>query len=142
MQAKVTWLNDVTFVGESGSGHALIMDGAPDAGGRNIGIRPMEAVLIGMGGCAAFDVVTILKKSRSAVRQCWVELNAQRANDVPKVFTHITMHFVVEGRGMKDKQVERAVNLSAKKYCSATAMIEKTAVVDVTYEVRNEDLPV
>ena len=141
MQAKVTWLNDVTFVGESGSGHALIMDGAPDAGGRNIGIRPMEAVLIGMGGCAAFDVVTILKKSRSAVRQCWVELNAQRADDVPKVFTHINMHFVVEGRAMKDKQVERAVNLSAKKYCSATTMIEKTAVVDVTYEVRNEDLP-
>ena len=141
MQAKITWLDDVTFVGESGSGHALIMDGAPDAGGRNIGIRPMEAVLIGMGGCAAFDVVTILKKSRSAVRQCWVELNAQRADDVPKVFTHITMHFVVEGRAMKDKQVERAVNLSAKKYCSATAMIEKTAVVDVTYEVRNEDLP-
>ena len=126
MQAKVTWLNDVTFVGESGSGHALVMDGAPDAGGRNIGIRPMEAVLIGMGGCAAFDVVTILKKSRSAVRQCWVELNAQRADDVPKVFTHITMHFVVEGRAIKDKQVERAVNLSAKKYCSATTTVSYT----------------
>ena len=83
MQAKVTWLNDVTFVGESGSGHALVMDGSPDAGGRNIGIRPMEAVLIGMGGCAAFDVVTILKKSRAAVRQCWVELRAQRATTYP-----------------------------------------------------------
>ena len=141
MQAKVTWLNDVTFVGESGSGHALVMDGSPDAGGRNIGIRPMEAVLIGMGGCAAFDVVTILKKSRAAARQCWVELRAQRADDIPKVFTHISMHFVVQGSAMKDNQVERAVNLSAKKYCSATAMIEKTAVIDVSYEVRNEDPP-
>ena len=141
MQAKVTLLYDVTFAGESGSGHTLVIDGSPDAGGRNIGIRPMEAMLIGMGGCAAFDVVTILKKSRAAVRQRWVELHAQRADDIPMVFTHISMHFVVQGPAMKDSQVERAVNLSAKKYCSAMAITEKTAVIDVSYEVRNEDLP-
>ena len=116
----------------------LVMDGSPDAGGRNIGIRPMEAVLIGMGGCAA---PTSSQSSRSRLPQDGAGLSPLSADDVPKVFTHITMHFVVEGRAMKDKQVERAVNLSAKKYCSATAMIEKTAVVDVTYEVRNEDLP-
>ena len=98
MQAKVTWLNDVTFVGESGSGHALVMDGSPDAGGRNIGIRPMEAVLMDMGGCAAFDVVESSRNPRLPSRRCWVELRAQRADDIPKVFTHISMHFVSKGR--------------------------------------------
>ena len=141
MQAKVTLLYDVTFAGESGSGHTLVIDGSPDAGGRNIGIRPMEAMLIGMGRCAAFDVVTILKKSRVAVRQCWVELHAQRADDIPMVFTHISMHFVVQGPAMKDSQVDRAVNLSEKKYCSAMAMTKKTTVIDVSYDVRNEDPP-
>ena len=128
MQARVKWLEGVAFVGESGSGHSVVLDGDPDHGGRNIGIRPMEAMLIGAGACSAFDVVSILKKSRQAVSDCVVELDAKRADDVPKVFTDIDMNFVVTGRALSEKSVARAVRLSAEKYCSATAMLQAGGV--------------
>jgi putative redox protein len=139
MKARIKWIEDVAFVGESGSGHAIVLDGAADAGGRNLGVRPMEAVLIGMGTCAAYDVVTILRKGRNNLTDCEVHLEATRADEIPKVFTTVHMRFVVSGKELKDAAVNRAVSLSAEKYCSATAMIEKTAKVTFDYEVR--DLP-
>ena len=117
------------FVGESGSGHAVVLDGAPEAGGRNLGVRPMEMLLIGLGGCTAFDVVMILKRSREPVTDCVVEMEADRAETEPKVFTRIQMRYRISGRGLDPKKVERAVNLSAEKYCSATAMLAKTAQI-------------
>lgn len=126
-------------MGESASGHALIMDGPPEGGGRNIGIRPMEMLLLGMGGCTAYDVVHILKKSREAVTDCVVELEAQRATVEPKVFTAIHAHYIVSGRGLKETAVQRAVALSADKYCSASIMLGKTAVMTHDYEIREAD---
>lgn len=128
MQATVKWLDGVAFVGESGSGHSVVMEGPPDHGGRNVGIRPMEMILIGLGGCAAFDVMSILRKSRQQVVDCRVELAAERADAVPAVFTKITMKFVVSGRQLKESQVARAVSLSADKYCSASIMLEQAGV--------------
>ena len=133
MRARIEWLDEVSFEAQSGSGHRLILDGAPEHGGRNAGMRPMEAVLIGMGACSAFDVVSILKKARQAVSDCVVELEAERAETPPKVFTRVRMRFVVSGTGLKRAAVERAVNLSADKYCSATAMLRPT--VDIRHEV-------
>ena len=133
MKAKVKWLGEVCFEAESGSGHRLLLDGAPEHGGRNAGLRPMEAVLIGMGACSAFDVVAILKKARQAVSDCVVELEAERAESAPKVFTQVRMRFVVSGKGLRPAAVERAVALSAEKYCSATAMLRPT--VDIRHEV-------
>jgi putative redox protein len=135
MKARVKWIEQVTFVGESGSGHAVIMDGAPDSGGRNLGVRPMEMLLIGLGGCSAFDVVMILKRGREPVTDCVVELDADRAETDPKVFTAIRMRYIVTGRGLDPKKVERAVALSAEKYCSATAILEKTAQITHTVEI-------
>ena len=123
------------FVGEAGSGHAVVIDGPPEAGGRNAGIRPMELVLTGLGACTAFDVVSILKKSRQHVSDCRAELEAERAEDVPKVFTRIHIHFVVEGRGLKTVAVERAVKLSADKYCSATLMLRDTVEITHDFEI-------
>lgn len=123
-------------MGESETGHAVIMDGAPEAGGRNIGMRPMEMLLIGAGGCSSFDVVTILKKARQPITDCFVELSAERADEIPKVFTNIHMHFVVSGKGLNPVQVEKAVKLSAEKYCSASIMLGKTAVMTHDYEIR------
>ena len=123
------------FVGEAGSGHAVVIDGPPEAGGRNAGIRPMELVLTGLGACTAFDVVSILKKSRQHVSACRAELEAERAEDVPKVFTRIHIHFVVEGRGLKTVAVERAVKLSADKYCSATLMLRDTVEITHDFEI-------
>ena len=137
MQARVKWIGDVAFVGESGSGHGIVLDGAPEAGGRNLGVRPMEALLIGVGACSAFDVVTILRKQRQRISDCWVELDAERAEQVPKVFTRIHMRFVVRGRGVKENHVRRAVELSAEKYCSATAMLRPG--VDITHDYRIEE---
>ena len=128
MKATVTWLDGRAFVGESGSGHAVVMDGAPEGGGRNIGIRPMEMLLIGTGGCSAYDVVAILEKARQPVRDCRVELRAERADAIPAVFTKIHLHFIVSGEGLKPAQVERAVKLSADKYCSASMMLGKAGV--------------
>lgn len=135
MKARIKWVQDATFVGESGSGHALVMDGPTESGGRNLGMRPMEMLLIGMGGCTAFDVVDILKKARQDIRDCVVELQAERAANVPKVFTKIHAHFIVTGRDMKETQVSRAVDLSAKKYCSASIMLGKMAEITHDYEI-------
>ena len=136
MKARVKWVEDVTFVGESGSGHAVVMDGPPESGGHNLGIRPMEMLLIGMGGCTAFDIVLILGKARQQVTDCVVEVEAERAETVPKVFTRIHVHFIVTGVGLSDKQVARAVELSAEKYCSASIMLGKAAVITHDYEIR------
>lgn len=136
MQARIKWVEGVTFVGESGSGHAVVMDGPPDMGGRNLGVRPMEMVLLGMGGCTAFDVVHILKKARQPVTDCVVELNADRAETEPKVFTRIHAHFIVTGSGLKETQVARAIQLSAEKYCSASIMLGATAEITHDYEIR------
>lgn len=135
MKARVKWVQDATFIGEAGSGHAVVMDGPPESGGRNLGVRPMEMLLLGMGGCTAFDVVYILKRARQPVLDCVVELSAERAEEAPKVFTKIHVHFIVSGRGLSDKQVERAVQLSAEKYCSASIMLGKAAEITHDYEV-------
>jgi len=125
----------MSFVGESGSGHSVVMDGSSEHGGRNLGVRPMEMVLIGLGGCTAFDVVLMLQKSRQNVADVEVSLDATRAEDVPHVFTEIQAHFKVWGKDLSARHVERAVNLSAKKYCSATKMLEKSATITYTWEI-------
>ena len=135
MKARLKWLGEVSFEAESGSGHRMVLDGAPEHGGRNAGVRPMEAVLIGVGACSAFDVVSILKKARQAVSDCVVELEADRAEGPPKVFTQVRMRFVVTGKDLRPAAVERAVNLSAEKYCSATAMLAKTSAITTSFEV-------
>ena len=136
MQARIKWVQDATFLGESGSGHAVVMDGPPDHGGRNLGVRPMEMLLLGMGGCTAFDVVSILKKSRQPITDCVAEIEAARAEQDPKIFTRIHVHFIVTGKGLDDKRVARAVSLSADKYCSASIMLGKAAKITHDYEIR------
>ena len=136
MKARIKWVEDVTFVGESGSGHAVVMDGPPESGGHNLGVRPMEMLLLGMGGCTAFDVVLILGKARQQVTDCVVEIEAERADTVPRIFTRIHVHFIVSGFGLAAKQVARAVELSAEKYCSASIMLGKSAVITHDYEIR------
>ncbi|MGQ0749830.1 MAG: OsmC family protein [Betaproteobacteria bacterium] len=136
MKARIKWIENVCFAGESESGHALVMDGAPEGGGRNLAPRPMEIVLIGTGGCTAYDVVHILRKARAAVTDCVVEIDAARAPEDPKVFTRIHFHFIVTGKGLKPQQVERAIDLSAEKYCSASIMLAKTAEITHDFEVR------
>jgi len=128
MQATVKWVDGAMFLGESGSGHAVVMDGPEDHGGRNMGVRPMEMLLLGMGGCATFDVMSILKKARQNVSGCRVELDAERADGVPSPFTKIKMNFIVSGTALKESQVKRAVELSATKYCSASIMMEAAGV--------------
>ena len=135
MKARVKWVEQATFLGESGSGHAVVMDGPPDSGGRNLGVRPMEMLLLGMGGCTGFDVVYILKRQRQPVADCVVELSAERAETGAKVFTRIHVHFIVSGEGLAEKQVARAVKLSAEKYCSASLMLGKTAEITHDFEV-------
>ncbi|MFC3152403.1 OsmC family protein [Litoribrevibacter euphylliae] len=132
MKARIKWVENVSFLGESGTGHTVLMDGPEDHGGRNIGMRPMETLLIGMGGCASFDVVSILKKSRQQVTDCVAEIEAERADEVPAVFTKIHLHFKVSGNNLKESQVKRAVELSAEKYCSASIMLGK-AGVEITH---------
>jgi putative redox protein len=122
------------FLGESGSGHTIVMDGAPNSGGRNMGVRPMETILIGMGGCTAFDVVHILEKSREAIEDCVADITAERAEDDPKVFTKIHVKFTVTGKKLNPEKVERAVHLTAEKYCSASIMLAKTA--EITHEIK------
>lgn len=135
MQVKVKWIDGVSFVGESESGHAVVLDGAPENGGRNIGMRPMEMLLIGMGGCTSFDVVAILKKARQPIVNCVAEIEATRADTVPKVFTKIHVHFVLTGTGLNPVQVERAVNLSAEKYCSASIMLSQACPISHDFEI-------
>jgi putative redox protein len=141
MKATVRWVQDAMFLGESGSGHAVVMDGAPDAGGRNLGVRPMEMLLLGLGGCTAFDVVMILKRGREPVTGCVVDMDADRAETEPKVFTRIAMKYRVSGRGLDPKKVERAVNLSAQKYCSATAILAKTAQISHEIAIIDDTQP-
>ena len=135
LKARVKWLDHMSFVGESPSGHSVVMDGSPQNGGRNLGIRPMEMVLLGLGGCTAYDVALILQKARQNMTLCEVELDATRADEVPAVFTSIKVHFRIGGTDLKPASVEKAVKLSAEKYCSATRMIEKTAEVSYTWEL-------
>lgn len=135
MKARIKWVEQATFVGESASGHAVVMDGPPDHGGRNLGPRPMEMLLLGMGGCTSFDVVSILKKARQAITDCVAEISAERADTDPKVFTKIHVHFIVTGQGLKEAQVKRAVELSAEKYCSASIMLGKAAEITHDYEI-------
>jgi len=135
MKARVQWVDGALMLGESGSGHAVVMDGPPDLGGRNLGIRPMEMLLLGMGGCTEFDVIHILRKGRHEVTGCEVQIDAERATTDPKVFTHIHVHFVVSGRTLTQKAVERAVRLSAEKYCSASIMLGKVAQVTHDFEI-------
>lgn len=136
MKARIKWVEQVSFLGETESNHAVLMDGPPDAGGRNLGPRPMEMVLLGTGGCTAFDVIHILKKGRQDITDCVVEIEAKRAAEDPKVFTGIHFHFVVTGRNLKHEQIERAIKLSAEKYCSASIMLGKTADITHDFEVK------
>ncbi|MFZ2540890.1 MAG: OsmC family protein [Gallionella sp.] len=138
MKARVKWVEQASFLGETESNHAVLMDGPPRAGGRNLGPRPMEMLLIGAGGCTCFDVVSILKKSRQTISDCYVELNAERAETDPKVFTKIHMHFVVTGKNIKAEVVEKAIKLSAEKYCSASIMLGQTAAITHDFEVIQE----
>jgi len=135
MKARIKWVQDVMFIGESGSGHSVVMDGAPESGGRNLGIRPMEMLLIGLGGCSAFDVVMILKRGREQVIDCVVELDGQRAETDPKVFTAVELIYKVTGKSLDPQKVERAVNLSAEKYCSASKMFSATAKLTHRIEI-------
>ncbi len=135
MKTRVKWLDNMSFVGESGSGHSIVMDGPPEFGGRNLGVRPMEMLLLGLGGCASFDVVSMLKKSKQDLVNCEVEISAERADEEPKVFTKIHLHFVISGNDLSDKRVARAIELSVEKYCSASIMLGKTATVTHDYEL-------
>lgn len=137
MECTINWLpaSGMAFLAETGSGHVLTMDGAPDGGGRNLAPRPMETVLAGTGGCTAYDVVLILKRGRHDVRGCQVKLEAQRAETDPKIFTKIHMHFIVTGRGLPELAVDRAIRMSHEKYCSASAMLAKTAEFTTSFEI-------
>lgn len=136
MKTHITWLDDMTYVAKSASGHALVIDGPPELGGHNLGPRPMEMLLMGMGGCTAIDVVNMLRKARQELRGCEVQLDAERADSDPKVFTTIQVHFILTGRNLNAKHVERAIHLSAEKYCSASIMLGKTAQITHTFEIR------
>ncbi len=135
METRVKWLDNMSFVGESGSGHSVVMDGPPEAGGRNLGVRPMEMLLLGLGGCASFDVVSMLKKGKQDLIDCEVQITAERAETEPKVFTRIHLHFVLSGNNLSEARVKRAIELSAEKYCSASIMLEKTAEVTHDYQI-------
>lgn len=135
MEARVKWVEQRTFLGETGSGHSVVMDGAPDAGGRDLGVRPMEMLLLGMGGCTAFDVVDILQKGREPVEDVVIELSGERSEEIPKVFTRIDVKYIITGKGLNPDKVERAVHLSAEKYCSATIMMGATAEITHTIEI-------
>jgi putative redox protein len=136
MKARIQLVEGMTFVAESGSGHAVVVDASPDVGGRNLGARPMELVLMGTGSCSAIDVMHILRKARQAVTGCVVELEAERAAEDPKVFTRIRMRYVVTGKALAPAQVERAIKLSKEKYCSASVMLAKTAELEIGFEIR------
>ena len=135
MKATVTLQEGSTFEGVAGSGHRVTMDVAPEVGGRNLGLRPMEMVLLGLGGCTAIDVLHMLRKGRQPITDMRVELDAERAGDVPKVFTKIHLHFVLSGAGLDPHKIERAINLSASKYCSASMMLNKTAEMTHDFEI-------
>ena len=139
METQLKWAGNAAFIGRASSGHTVIMDGPAEGGGRNLGPRPMEMLILGMGACSAYDVVSILKKSRQKITDCEIEITSQRAESDPKVFTEIHMHFVVSGSDLKEKQVERAITLSAEKYCSASIMLGVTAAITHDFEIVSAD---
>lgn len=139
MKATIKWVDNAMFLGESGSGHSVVMDGPEDHGGRNMGVRPMEMLLLGLGGCTSFDVMSILTKQRQSVTDCVAEIEAERADAVPSVFTKIHIHFKVSGKGLAESRVERAVSLSAEKYCSASIMLESGGV-EITHDFEVIDI--
>jgi putative redox protein len=139
MKTRIKWVQDVSFLAETGSGHVVMMDGAAESGGRNLAPRPMEMLLVGLGGCTAFDVVMILKRGREAITDCVVEMDAERAAADPKVFTAIKLHFIVTGKRLEAHKVERAIKLSAEKYCSASAMLGAVATITHDFEIRDAD---
>jgi putative redox protein len=141
MKVRIKWVEQASFLAETESSHALLMDGPVDGGGRNLGPRPMETVLMGTGGCTAYDVVHILRKGRQPITDCVVEIDADRASEDPKVFTRIHFHFVVSGNGLNPKHVERAISLSAEKYCSASIMLGKTAKITHDFEILEATSP-
>jgi len=136
MNTRVKWLDNMSFVGESPSGHSVVMDGPPAAGGRNLGIRPMEMLLLGIGGCSSFDVVSMLKKGKQDLVSCEVDISAERAETDPKVFTKIHLHFIISGNDLSEKRVARAIELSAEKYCSASIMLGEVAEITHDYELK------
>jgi putative redox protein len=137
LKVRIKWIENVSFLAHTQSNHAIVMDGAPEGGGRNLGPRPMETVLAGTGGCAAYDVVAILRKARQDITDCVVEVDAERAPEDPKVFTRIHFHFIVSGTKVDPRHVERAIHLSAEKYCSASIMLAKTAEITHDFEIRD-----
>jgi putative redox protein len=139
MKARVKWVENSLFVAQSGSGHSLVLDGPPESGGQNLGVRPMEMVLLGLGGCTAFDVVDILRKKREVISDCVVDITAERSETVPKVFTKIHLHYIVSGKDVKEESVKRAVELSSEKYCSVSMMLNKTAELTHDYEIVQAD---
>jgi len=138
LKAKIKWMQDVSFKGSSDSGHEVVLDGPKELGGKDLGMRPMEMMLIGMGGCTSFDVVTILKRSRQKITGCIAEIEATRADEIPKVFTSIHIHFLIKGIDLQEKAVERAVELSANKYCSASIMLGKSVKITHDFVISEE----
>lgn len=136
MDARIKWLDHMSFVGEASSGHSVVMDGAPEHGGRNLGPRPMEMILLGLGGCTSFDIVSILQKSRVEVEDCIVQISAQRADEVPAVFTNIHVHYIVKGNNLQEKHVKRAVDLTSEKYCSVSMMLKESVSLTYDYEIQ------
>lgn len=139
MKARVKWVEDVMFLGESGTGHTVVMEGPEESGGHGVGMRPMELLLLGMGGCTSYDVIEILKKSRQDVRDCVVDIDGERSETVPNVYTHIHVHYKITGRDVKPNFVERAIKMSVEKYCSATLMLAETATITHDYEIIDAD---
>ena len=139
MATRIKWIENAIFLGESESGHAIVMDGPPEHGGRNLGPRPMEMLLLGMGGCTTFDVIHILQKGRHAVTDCEVEISAERVDSEPKIFSRIHVHFIVSGKGLKESVVGRAIDLSSEKYCSASIMLAKSVEITHDFEILEID---
>ncbi|WP_353571183.1 OsmC family protein [Candidatus Albibeggiatoa sp. nov. BB20] len=139
MKTRIKWIEDVCLLAESDSGHGVIIDGAPEIGGKNLGVRPMEMLLMGLGGCTSMDVLSILKKQRQNITDCQIEIEAERATEIPKIFTKIHLHFIIKGQNLKESAVERAISLSAEKYCSASAMLEKAAEITHDFEIIAEN---
>ena len=140
MNVRIKWLDHMSFVGEAQSGHSVVMDGSPEHGGRNLGARPMEMILLGLGGCTSFDIVNILQKSRVAIDDCIVEINAQRADDIPAVFTKIHVHYIVKGAALQDKHVKRAVELTMEKYCSVAMMLKDSVELSYDYKITDSSI--
>ncbi len=137
MKARVKWVEDLLFLGESGTGHTVVMDGPKELGGHDIGIRPMELLLLGMGGCTSFDMIQMLTKARQDIHDCVVEIDSDRSDEIPKVFTRIRVHYIITGKNIKESQVKRAIELSTEKYCSASLMLGETAEITHDYEIIN-----